>query len=85
MDCIVKEQTLEDEVTGLRFQFKSCPAGGFVMRVFGKQLPHGNRDIFFDEDGLECGSGTALGGPMKPIDTDDLGDPGDLGLGQQVP
>lgn len=61
----VCEQVIEDPVSGLVFQFEVLPDGQRVLRVFG-DLPHGNREFFFNHQGQEDGSGTAMAGPFKP-------------------
>lgn len=63
----IKEQIIEDPVSGLTFQFEvdlesSAPAR---LRIFGN-LPFGNREIIFDQSGNEAGSGTVLGGLCRP-------------------
>ena len=62
----VKEQIVEDPVSGLTFQFEVLPSGTKILRIFGERLPYGNRDIFFDQDGIEDGSGTSTSGLCKP-------------------
>jgi hypothetical protein len=58
----IKEQIIEDLVTGLTFQFEVSPNGEPRFRIYGKDLPFGNREIFFTLDGEEGGSGTATQG-----------------------
>ena len=62
----VKEQIIEDRVTGLTYQFEVTPDGEPRFRVFGKSLPFGNREIIFDADGVEAGSGTMTQGHCRP-------------------
>lgn len=62
----IREQIIEDRVTGLTFQFEVLPNGEPRFRIFGKDLPFGNREIIFDEDGIEAGSGTATAGLCRP-------------------
>ena len=57
----VKEQIIEDPVSGLTFQFEVVPDGEVKLRVFGDTLPFGNREISFDKDGKEVGAGTFTG------------------------
>ncbi len=57
----IREQIIDDPVSGLQFQFicsraKDAP---FRMRIFG-DLQNGNREILFDADGREAGAGTAF-------------------------
>lgn len=63
----IKEQIIEDPVTGLSFQFVVVPGSTarFRLRVFGN-LPCGNREFLFDENGEEAGAGTALSGSCHP-------------------
>ncbi len=62
----VKEQIIEDPVTGLTFQFEVMPDGEFKLRVFGACLPLGNREFNFDEQSKWVGSGTFTG-HCRPI------------------
>jgi hypothetical protein len=63
----IREQIVEDLVTGLTFQFEVNPANGlFYFRIFGEALPLGNREILFDQNGNECGAGTFMAGGCKP-------------------
>ncbi len=62
----VKEQIVEDAVTGLTIQFESLPDGQFALRLFGDCLPFGNREIIFDEAGLESGASSGVIGPHIP-------------------
>ena len=65
-DWSVKEQIIEDLVSELTFQFEVLPGGVKILRIFGNLLPYGNRDIYFDLDGIEAGSGTSVSGLSKP-------------------
>lgn len=62
-DWVIKEQIVDDLVTELTFQFEridndpDCP---MRMRIFGKNLPFGNREILFSKAGIVSASGTAL-------------------------
>lgn len=63
--CIIKEQIIED-ASGLTFQFevkkgihKGKVVDETVLRIFGKSLPFGNREIIFGPDGLEVAAGTS--------------------------
>jgi hypothetical protein len=62
----IREQIIEDRVTGLTFQFEIMPDGEPRFRIFGKALPFGNREIIFDDEGAEAGSGTATSGLCRP-------------------
>lgn len=55
---IVKEQIVEDELSGLTFQFEIRPDGRPQILIFGAALPYGNREILFDENGVEAAAGT---------------------------
>jgi len=59
----IKEQIIEDPVSGLTFQFAVSAAedAPFRLRIYGN-LPNGNREILFNADGEEAGAGTALVG-----------------------
>ncbi len=57
--CNIREQIIEDLVSELTFQFEAVDDGTARLRVFGKALPFGNREIVFDLDGAETASGTA--------------------------
>ena len=65
--CAIREQIIEDPVSGLTFQFVSMPGNDAPtrLRIFGN-LPHGNREILFDKNGDEAGAGTALNGSCRP-------------------
>ena len=63
----IKEQIIEDPVTGLSFKFIVVPGSTarYRLRIFGS-LPYGSREFLFDEDGAEAGAGTAMGGSCRP-------------------
>lgn len=63
----IKEQVIEDLPTGLTFQFETMPGSDapFRLRIFG-DLPFGNREILFNAQGEEAGSGTFLSGHCRP-------------------
>ena len=65
--CAIREQIIEDPVSGLTIQFVSMPESDAPvrMRIFG-DLPYGNREILFDKNGDEAGAGTAFGGSCHP-------------------
>jgi hypothetical protein len=65
--CAIREQIIEDPVSGLTFQFECKPDSDAPvrLRIFGN-LPHGNRELLFDQDGKEAGAGTALTGACRP-------------------
>lgn len=62
----VKEQIIEDPVSGLTFQFEVMPDGEMRFRIFGAALSFGNREIIFNEEGEKAGSGTATRGLCRP-------------------
>ena len=61
-DWTIKEQIVEDGVSGLSIQFKVMPDGTPRLVIYGESLPCGNREIVFDENGAEAGAGTATTG-----------------------
>lgn len=63
----IKEQIIEDPVTGLSFQFVAVPGADapFRLQICGN-LPYGNREILFTGDGVEAGAGTSLTGSCRP-------------------
>ena len=65
--CEIREQIIEDPVSGLTFQFLLVPDSDAPvrLRVFGA-LPHGNREFLFDHNGQEAGAGTAFSGTCRP-------------------
>lgn len=64
--CQIREQIIEDKVTGLTLQFVHMPEtdAPVRLRIFG-DFPHGNREILFDIEGNEAGGGTALTGSCR--------------------
>jgi hypothetical protein len=62
----IPEQIVEDRTLGLSFQFEVLPSGRRAMRIFGADLPYGNREVIFDEAGDFDGIGVAPAGPKKP-------------------
>ena len=67
MEWSIEEQIIEDPVSGLTFQFEVMPnsKARYRLRVFGN-LPLGNREILFDEQGKNAGAGIFLAGVCKP-------------------
>ncbi len=64
--CLIKEQIVEDEVTGLTLQFERRDDGSTKLRIYGLSLPFGNREIVFDAEGKPEGSGVFLGELSRP-------------------
>ncbi len=56
----IKEQIINDAVTGLTLIFRVTPSGEARLHLISEILPFGNRDIMFDADGNEAGAGTGL-------------------------
>ncbi len=65
--CRIREQIIEDPVTGLTIQISHKPGSDapFRLSIFG-DLPFGNREFLFNENGEEAGAGTALNGSCQP-------------------
>lgn len=65
--CHIREQIIEDAVSGLTFQFALVPGTSvpFRLRIFG-DLPHGNRELAFDANGEQTAAGTMLTGSCAP-------------------
>ena len=63
--CHVKEQIVEDHATGLILQFE-CSDNGLRLVIAGKQLPFGNREIIFEDEGKESAAETLLGSFRRP-------------------
>ena len=63
----IKEQIIEDPVSGLSFQFSVIEGSDspFRLRVFGG-LPNGNREFVFDKKGIRTGAGSTIGGICRP-------------------
>lgn len=67
-DWTVKEQIIEDPVTGLTIQFERIPGvdATFRLRIFGDILEFGNRELIFDVEGKMVAAGTHTTGGCKP-------------------
>jgi len=63
--CRVREQIIEDSVSGLTLQFE-CNDGRLRLIIAGRPLTLGNREILFDEQGREAGAGTLVGEFRRP-------------------
>jgi len=56
----IKEQFIDDPVTGLTLMFRVTPSGESRLHILGDNLPYGNRDFQFDKNGKLAGTGTGL-------------------------
>ena len=65
--CNIREQIIEDPVSGLTFQFSIIKgtSAPFRLKVFGN-IPNSNREIVFDQEGEMTGAGTLLVGACRP-------------------
>ena len=61
----IREQIVEDPASGLTLKFERRPDGLMALKIFG-DLPYGNRDLLFKEDGGLAAAGTAVAGCTKP-------------------
>jgi len=65
--CKIREQIIEDRVSGLTLQFVHKPGSDAPYRLYiHGDFPYGNREILFDEDGAGAGAGTALVDACRP-------------------
>ncbi len=58
----IKEQMINDLVTGLTVILRVTPGGEARIEISGDILPFGNRSLQFDVDGRLVGTGTSVGG-----------------------
>jgi len=56
----IKEQVIDDKVSGLRLEFKERKNGGTALFITSKRLTYGNRDFSFDPKGNCDGRGTSF-------------------------
>ncbi len=63
--CKIREQIIEDPVSGLTLQFEVRDNGTTKLLIYGN-LPYGNRDFIFDQGGEMTASGVALGYVCRP-------------------
>ena len=63
--CKIREQIIDDPVSGLTLQFEARDDGTTRLLLCGN-LPFGNRDFVFDADGQEAGAGTSTAGACRP-------------------
>ncbi len=70
----IKEQLINDPVTGLTLIFRLTPSGEPRLHLSGENLPFGNRDFQFDKNGELAGTGTGTGGSciIEPIISDEV-------------
>jgi hypothetical protein len=62
----VKEQLIDDDVSGLTLRFEVLPTGEPILRLYGAQLPHGNRVIRFTCAGELQHMATSVLGSERP-------------------
>jgi hypothetical protein len=65
----VAQQIIQDLPTGLTIQFETItndPEAPYRLRIYGGNLPNGNREILFNEQGTMIAAGTALTAHCKP-------------------
>lgn len=63
--CRIREQIIEDAVSGLIIEFEAKDDGSTRFRLYG-DLPFGNREFVFDSDGKEAAAGVAVAGACRP-------------------
>jgi len=56
----IKEQIIDDLVSGLTLVFRITPSGEARLHLLGDNLPLGNRDFQFDRSGELAGTGVSL-------------------------
>ena len=62
----VKDQLIDDDVSGLTMRFEVLPTGEPVLRLYGAILPHGNRLIRFSRTGDFQHMATSVLGAERP-------------------
>lgn len=62
----VKDQLIDDDVSGLTMRFEVLPSGEPVLRLYGAILPHGNRLIRFSRAGEFQHMATSVLGTERP-------------------
>ena len=63
--CKIREQIIEDPVSGLTLQFEIRDNETTKLLIYG-DLPYGNRELVFDQQGEMTASGVALGYVCRP-------------------
>jgi hypothetical protein len=58
--CKIKEQYIIDLVTELTLIFRVTSHGEARLHLIGDNLPFGNRDFQFNEEGVLAGTGTGI-------------------------
>lgn len=64
----IREQIIEDPAAGLTIQFEvneQDSEAPYRFKIFGPNLPYGNREICFGQDGKEVAAGTLLVGTCR--------------------
>ncbi|MBA7578993.1 hypothetical protein ES708_20859 [subsurface metagenome] len=56
----IKEQIIDDLVTGITLIFQATPSGEARLHLLGDALPLGNRDFQFDVNGKLVGTGSRV-------------------------
>jgi hypothetical protein len=62
----VKNQLIDDDVSGLTFRFDILPSGEPILKLYGAILPHGNRQIRFSPSGDLQHFATSVLGVERP-------------------
>ncbi len=63
--CPIREQIVDDQASGLILQFERAE-GSTRLKIVGRSLPFGNREIVFDAEGREAAAGTLLRKCRRP-------------------
>lgn len=64
ISCNIREQIIEDLISGLTLQIEAMGDGKTKLKIFG-DIPFGNREIIFDQIGREAATGTAVTAPCR--------------------
>lgn len=59
----INDQVVADPLSGLTFEFKTIDMKEgklFKISIYGDNLPFGNRDLYFNENGVFDGTGTCV-------------------------
>lgn len=63
----IREQIIEDPVSGLTLQFEQYPDGSSIkakLTIYGN-VPYGSRELLFDAEGENAAAGTATSGACR--------------------